>query len=578
MIKQTSVQRRQNRRVIYLTALLLLTGCSLERKVDMQPEDAPAETPSSGEFQAVGDTEAFMRMSIREAAEAECRPISEELRNPPTVVAANNVLDTALFSVQAIKCVAGRKVPLMSYVDSRTRPDPRPVGPAYILEVNRNRPNPQLNIRFKNVLGPGNIPYDCGHHSSQVELCTNLHTHGLHVSPRSPQDNVFLALSPADEAFQYRFNIPDFHAPGTHWLHAHLHGSTAPQVKNGMAGALILKGEIDHWLAAEYGISGSRDKIMIVQQLEDREGNPLCGTAEDGSKRTNSINGQCLPTITVQAGEVQHWRLIHAGVSATVKVAVVNAHGDSVNMREYARDGITMSGAIDQQLITLQPGYRSDVLIKVPQCAGNRYPCTYDLLDAQSDADESLLGEVEPGNVIAKLIIASLRTEPMRLPPADSAIFQRPYPFIPDSELRTENGQYVAQKIWFANEPDPANPQNPTLKTVNGSVFPNGGTEQLKLNTATLWKIWVGDKQTSNVSHPFHIHVNPFQVTDRDPNGRPFHYWKDTLLISGSDNKGEDSAITVRSRYENYDGKFVLHCHNLSHEDAGMMKSVEITR
>ena len=47
-------------------------------------------------------------------------------------------------------------------------------------------------------------------------------------------------------------------------------------------------------------------------------------------------------------------------------------------------------------------------------------------------------------------------------------------------------------------------------------------------------------------------------------------------LISGTDYKGEDNAVVVRSRYENFDGKFVLHYHNLNHDDDGMMKEAEI--
>lgn len=312
---------------------------------------------------------------------------------------------------------------------------------------------------------------------------------------------------------------------------------------------------------------------MILQQLEDADENPLCGISEDGQGRSTSINGQCLPSITVQAGEVQHWRLIHAGVSATVNLMVKNSFGDSVTMREYARDGVTLQGAQDQESLILQPGYRSDVLIKIPQCPANRYPCTLLVVDDESAAQDSLWGREEPHNVIAEIKVTGLAEEIMMLPPSNSTQFASPYPFIADQELLTENGEYVVQDIWFANEPNPA---GGTFKTVNGKVYPEGETTSLKLDTATLWKIWVGDKQESSASHPFHIHVNPFQVTDRDINGRPFHYWKDTLLISGSDNKGADNAIVVRSRYEDFDGEFVLHCHNLNHEDQGMMKKVEI--
>ncbi len=506
-----------------------------------------------------------------------CAEGAQELKDPPTLHADNLMLDTKLAAINAIKCVNGKLITLQSYVDERLGMDNRPVGPAYILQVDKTKPNPQLHINFKNALGPENQEYECGHHGADVKQCSNLHTHGFHVSPTAPSDDVFLKLSPADPAFQYKFDIPNFHAPGTHWLHAHLHGSTAPQVKQGMAGALILKGAIDHSFANDYGIAGDKEKIMIFQQLEDISGNVLCGNAADGSPRTTSINGQCLPNVTVQAGNVYRWRMIHAGVSATVNMRVENSAGDTVTLREYARDGITMQGAVDLEGVTLQPGYRSDVLVKIPQCPSNQYPCKLFIVDDESAAHKSLYGKAEDHSVIATIIVDAIAKNEMRLPDRNAALFQNPYPFIPDSELKKVNGENVVQKIWFANEPNPNDP-NSTLKTVNGAVFPDGTTERLQLDTATLWDIWVGDKQGSTVNHPFHIHVNPFQVTEYDVNGHPFHYWKDTLLISGTYNKGEANAITVRSRYENFVGEFVLHCHNLNHEDAGMMKKVEIYR
>ena len=69
---------------------------------------------------------------------------------------------------------------------------------------------------------------------------TNLHTHGLHVSPRGRSDNVLLKINPG-RANLYTFGLPANHAPGTHWYHAHLHGSTALQVQGGMSGARIVR-------------------------------------------------------------------------------------------------------------------------------------------------------------------------------------------------------------------------------------------------------------------------------------------------------------------------------------------------
>jgi FtsP/CotA-like multicopper oxidase with cupredoxin domain len=87
-------------------------------------------------------------------------------------------------------------------------------------------------------------------------------------------------------------------------------------------------------------------------------------------------------------------------------------------------------------------------------------------------------------------------------------------------------------------------------------------------------------------SHPFHIHVNPFQVsrilddeTGIDvsvPGSSDSDYaatkgtWKDTLLVK------QGFTAYVRTRYERYIGEYVLHCHILDHEDQGMMQNVRV--
>ena len=69
--------------------------------------------------------------------------------------------------------------------------------------------------------------------------------------------------------------------------------------------------------------------------------------------------------------------------------------------------------------------------------------------------------------------------------------------------------------------------------------------------------------------HPFHIHVNPFQVKRLGPDGEPQIVWRDTLFVSGG-------PVEVRTRYQRFIGTFVLHCHILDHEDHGMMELVTI--
>jgi FtsP/CotA-like multicopper oxidase with cupredoxin domain len=134
---------------------------------------------------------------------------------------------------------------------------------------------------------------------------------------------------------------------------------------------------------------------------------------------------------------------------------------------------------------------------------------------------------------------------------------------------------------------------NPTIMQVDGQPFdPSRLDRQLILGQAEEWTLSSG-----NSGHPYHIHVNPFQIVAiYDPTGKDVSdpnaseadgdtqypglkgQWKDTLWIK---NAGKDSSgtykIVVRTRYERYIGDFVLHCHILDHEDKGMMQNVSIT-
>ena len=108
----------------------------------------------------------------------------------------------------------------------------------------------------------------------------------------------------------------------------------------------------------------------------------------------------------------------------------------------------------------------------------------------------------------------------------------------------------------------------PNKFTVDGAEYPNGKTRILELNKADEWIV-----SSQRANHPFHIHVNPFEVIEKNPDGSVARrYFKDTLLVTPS------QPVTLRSRYEVFDGKFVLHCHILDHEDQGMMQNVEIVR
>jgi FtsP/CotA-like multicopper oxidase with cupredoxin domain len=106
---------------------------------------------------------------------------------------------------------------------------------------------------------------------------------------------------------------------------------------------------------------------------------------------------------------------------------------------------------------------------------------------------------------------------------------------------------------------------------VNSWVFNPARPVSLKLGQPSKWTISSGDA----FAHPFHIHVNPFMMTRQEPDATgkltSATVWKDTISLPT-----DGTSISIMSRYTDFTGTFVLHCHILAHEDMGMMSLVNI--
>ena len=102
---------------------------------------------------------------------------------------------------------------------------------------------------------------------------------------------------------------------------------------------------------------------------------------------------------------------------------------------------------------------------------------------------------------------------------------------------------------------------------INGKQFdPDRVDVEVKLGTTEEWTL-----RNSTEQHPFHIHVNDFQVISID--GKPYDAdgLQDTVRMLP-----KQDAVVIRIRFTDFTGKFVFHCHILNHEDNGMMAVVEV--
>jgi suppressor of ftsI len=146
---------------------------------------------------------------------------------------------------------------------------------------------------------------------------TNLHFHGLHVSPESPQDDVQMMMAMPGQSLDYKVEVPAYAAPGLYWYHTHPHGESARQDLDGMSGAIIVEG-IDQYYPE---IRNMRERVLILrdQGLEHNETDlgermlrrvevpsSRCGNAtEQKPERIFTLNGAIRPRIPIDSGERQ---------------------------------------------------------------------------------------------------------------------------------------------------------------------------------------------------------------------------------------------------------------------------------
>ncbi|SDH03250.1 Multicopper oxidase with three cupredoxin domains (includes cell division protein FtsP and spore coat protein CotA) [Pseudomonas benzenivorans] len=456
------------------------------------------------------------------------------------------------------------------------------VGPTLVA-----RPGDTLRVRLVNDLPPdAHVPHcdeqgECNHNFPHHFNLTNLHTHGLHVDPNGNSDNVFVRLAHG-EAFDYQIKIPADHPAGTFWYHAHLHGASSVQVGSGMAGALIVEGDYDRTPR----LRNADRRIVLLQEIAfDRDGRienndtyaPTAWTDQAAARGWHiALNGKVMPEIRLQPGEVELWRMVHAGVRKLLNLRLVPAcaDGPAVPLIQLAADGIPFASkrlAADRGVF-LAPGYRSDVAVRAVR------PGLYYLLDTESPTaaatlpasycdrqrgNAPLLLDEQAQNILARVVVGGaprLMGYPRN---AQLARLNRPQP-IADSELAAQP-QYLSFDIDISRDP--------WVGLINGKPYDPEQPRLLKLGEAQTWYI-------SSVfsHHPFHIHVNPFEVIERDASGNIVdRYWKDTINTPQIDPNDEAaSTIEARMRYSDFAGAFVSHCHILDHEDHGMMEKVVI--
>jgi FtsP/CotA-like multicopper oxidase with cupredoxin domain/plastocyanin len=396
-------------------------------------------------------------------------------------------------------------------------------------------------------------------------------------------------------------------APGTHWYHAHKHGSTTLNVANGMTGVMIIEGDYDAQIRRFYKsyYSGIKEKVIVLNQIgqtPNREGGNVGNPGP-----YFSVNGRIQPNVTMKPGEVQWWRI----ANTSARTGVIFTLPAGLTWRQLAQDGVQFTNdnymASENKEFLLAAGNRADLLVKAKPFEGD---ATYPIMVALT---------VDPTtNRRTTQLLLNVKTEQRTTLDQDVPFMDRSEPKVPFPPFLTDipdNVPVTATKtLVFAS--DRVEGEVFTKHTIDGKRFDGQVGALVLMNQVEEWKI-VNRSFSPKIAHPFHIHINPFQVVEIfDPNEKladgttpryttgtptglqchidvtkeetwtpcdkvpkPSNVWRDVFSIpSGNtfDKVNVPGYFKMRSRFVDYSGYYVMHCHILSHEDTGMMTVVYV--
>ncbi len=450
-------------------------------------------------------------------------------REPEVMRSEGGVLQVTLRAAPGAHEVAGRRATTLGY--------------------NGGLPGPTLAVRAGDRLRVRLV--------NDLDEVTNLHVHGLHVSPEDNGDNVFVEVAPG-ESFDYEYRLPEDHPPGVYWYHPHHHGTVADQIYGGLYGAILVEDAEPLDVAAE--------RVLVVSDLSLDSGGRILWPApmEQMTGREGGlvlVNGQVFPHLTARSGDRERWRVVNACTSRFLSLRL-----DGHRVHLLGKDGGRFTVPVPTEQLVLAPGNRADLLVTVGPGTGVLRAIPYDrggmgmgmggMMGGPSSADA---GPVR----LAELRVAGRGTgqgaEAGALPT-----------FAIPRDLRDEDvGRRRELVLAMGMGGGMGGGMGSMMSfTIDGREFDHARVDQeVGLGTVEEWTIL----NDSPMDHPFHLHVWPMQLLEE--NGREVDgpTWQDVVNVPAR------GSVRVRVAFEDFAGRTVYHCHILDHEDRGMMGVVEAT-
>jgi blue copper oxidase len=375
---------------------------------------------------------------------------------------------------------------------------------------------------------------------------TNIHWHGLIL----PEDMDGHPTDVAASGETLNYLLPINQRAGTYWYHPHAHGTTAKQVFMGLAGMFIVNDDEEASLNLP---SGEFELPLIIQDKH------FSGVSLDYSPTSEEImkgylgeqiivNGVHAPYLGV-ATRWYRFRILNGSTARVYNLALSNGQ----DFYLIGNDGGLLETTQQLKTFLLGPGERADVLVNFGGLSVGKE------IFLQSNSFSKYDEQGRQGFKIMKFVVER----------NDNSLFV--VPTILSSIQKLSTALSVKTRTF----------------DISGGGQGHGGSAQHAINgkpfemeridetvEAGTTEIWEFDNLAGDEIHPMHIHGVQFQILQRVGGRNQLiateQGWKDSVLVMAGE------KVSVIMTFPEYKGRFVFHCHNLEHEDDGMMMNYEI--
>ena len=425
---------------------------------------------------------------------------------------------------------------------------------SYLGPVIRARHGQRVRVHFINDLPQSSI----------------VHWHGL-IVPEAADGHPRHAIAPGQ---QYTYDFEVRNRAGTYWFHPHPHGHTGEQVYAGLAGLFIVSDEEEQALGLP---DGAQDVALVIQDRRFDRDNQLVylGNMMDRMMGfvgdTILVNGR--PDFELKAERrAYRLRLLNGSNSRIYKLA----WHDDTPITVIGTDGGLLAQAVTRPYITLGPAERVELWLDLStRAAGERLRLVS--LPFETAGMGPMMGgmgmmgggrRVDSAFEVLTVKLGNGQAQRGRLPERLTAL----------EPARDEQAGNYRQPRTFETT------MAPMRLGLNGREYEMNEVaddEVVRLGSTEVWRL-VNESSMGmmgGMPHPIHIHGVQFRILKRSVHpaaeatwlgisqGHVDEGWKDTLLLM----PGERADLLIR--FDGYPGLFLYHCHNLEHEDMGMMRN-----